>query len=44
MSLLKKVIKETVNVLNSIYEVLYIYPKFRYEELYEIKEQLNLKK
>ena len=47
MSLLKKIIKEILNVLKIIYEVLYIYPKFRYEELYEIYEidyQLNLKK
>ena len=44
MSLFKKVIKETVYVLRSVYEVLYIYPKIRYEELYEIEEQLNLKK
>ena len=48
MSLLKKIIKETVYVLRCVYEVLYIYPKIRYEELYEIEEELeeelNLKK
>lgn len=44
MSLLKEVIKETVYVLRCVYEVLYIYPKIRDEEHYEIEEQLNLKK
>lgn len=46
MSLLKKIIKEILYVLKCIYEVLYIYPKKfdRYEELYEIEYQLNLKK
>ena len=44
MKLLKKVIKETVYVLKSIYEVLYIYPKIRYEELRQIEEILKLNK
>ena len=39
MTLIKKILKEIINVLKSIYEVLYVYPKFKYEELYEIYER-----
>lgn len=44
MKLLKKIIKIIIYVLRSIYEVIYIYPKFRYKELYEIEERLKLNK
>ena len=38
MTLIKKISKEIFNVFKSIYEVLYVYPKFRYEKLYEIEK------
>ena len=44
MKLLKKIIKIIIYVLRSIYEVMYIYPKYRYEVLYEIEERLKLNK
>ena len=44
MKQLKKIIKILIYVLKSIYEVLYIYPKFRYKTLYEIEESLKLNK
>lgn len=43
MNLIKRIITELVYVLRSIYEVLYIYPKTKYEELHEIKSDLNIK-
>lgn len=33
MNFIKRIIREIVYVLKSIYEVLFIYPKNRYEEL-----------
>ncbi len=38
MTLIKKILKEILNILKSIYEILYVYPKFRYEEYPETEK------